>query len=221
MRVMRFAAAAVAVAALVPGLSVPASAKPGPLFGLICGFTSTNDETGIFNQDPRHQYGEMHIGPLLLGSLGSLFPITVPPTVPTISPLPTLPSVTRSATLRCWLQDNPNYDFTNAPLNELPLGHRYGCPGLTDLPYPGLANNPWRWGIEVTCLPGVCAGGGAIEYDLDPAADVYECISITDIDGDPTNDWLWDDRAPGTPPGDLVPWNSVPAPVCGLAISAG
>ncbi|HEU0130460.1 MAG TPA: hypothetical protein VFQ85_05650 [Mycobacteriales bacterium] len=211
MRIKRLAVAAIAVAALVPGFTTSASADNGPLIGSICGFTSTNDETGVVNQDPAHQYGELHMGPLLLGSLGSLFPLTVPPAVPPTVPTlpPTPPQLAKSGTLRCWIQTSPEYDYTNAPNNE-----------ANTYPYGYLSLGPLS-GLEVQCNNGVCAGGGAIEYDAAVTADVYLCISVTDIDGVATNDWLWDDDYYAPEDGDLVPWNSTSHPVCGLAISAG
>ncbi|HEU0129754.1 MAG TPA: hypothetical protein VFQ85_02035 [Mycobacteriales bacterium] len=162
MRKLSTVVAALAVGSLLTGFVSSASAEPRPQGGL-CGFSSTNDETGAVNQDPRHNYGEIDYGPLVIRDLGGAS-VDTTTTPPTVTPPTTAPS-TGSGTLRCWLQTTANYNLT-AP--------KYGYPGLV--------------GIEVPCNPG-CVGVAPIEYDADPLSDIYLCITVT---GTPAN-WLWDD----------------------------
>ncbi len=192
----KLAIAAIAAGTLLSGLTASSHAEGEPIIGSVCGFSSTNDETGVVDQDPTHQYGEIDGGPLVLAELGDAFPISVPPAVPPA--VPTTPPSPASGHLYCWLQNTANYNF---------LSTTFGYPGLAGADAAGV---------------GVVALTAAIQYNLAPWGDVYLC-SWVHINGG--SDWLydenWTDPDTGQKTGNLVKSTQVPPPVCSLAISAG
>ncbi|HEU0130019.1 MAG TPA: hypothetical protein VFQ85_03390 [Mycobacteriales bacterium] len=198
----KLAIAAIAAGTLLSGLSASSNAQGEPLIGSVCGYSSTNDPSGAVNQDPNHNYGEIDGGPLAVGDLGDAFPISVPPAVP-----PTVPSQAphaSSGTLLCWIQLTGTYNYAATD-------GKYG--------YPGLAGASAS-GTGVLVIPHT-----VVEYDAATTADQYLCSAVINVDGDGANDWLYDanwvDPDTGQTTGNLVPANSTPTPVCGLAISAG
>ncbi|HEU0132451.1 MAG TPA: hypothetical protein VFQ85_15815 [Mycobacteriales bacterium] len=178
---------------------------PGPSkaasVGAPCGDAHRNDFTGVVNQDITHYYGEIHGGPVVLYDDGGALPVAVPPNVP--PSVPSTPPSPSFATMRCWLQNGPFYDFTTAPNAE------YG--------YPALAGASTH-GSGVLVLP-----PSPVEFNSPTTSDLYLCASIVNINGHSQEDLLWDDAVadPGTGQqvGGFVPYYSAPTPRCRLLIS--
>ncbi|HEU0132586.1 MAG TPA: hypothetical protein VFQ85_16495 [Mycobacteriales bacterium] len=187
-------------------LTAPAAHAQGePLAGSVCTAVTTNDPSGQVIPDETVNVGHLVAGPLVVGDLGDAFPIGVPPSG--LPGIPTQPPRVSSGTLLCWIQFTGTYNYA------APDG-RYSYPG----PGPDTGAPP-------ASGTGVLFSQGPVSYHAAVTADQYLCSAVIDVDGNSTNDWLYDanwvDPDTGQTTGALVPASSTPTPVCSLMISAG
>ncbi|HEU0129674.1 MAG TPA: hypothetical protein VFQ85_01620 [Mycobacteriales bacterium] len=112
-----------------------------------------------------------------------------------------------TGTLRCWVQLTGSYDFTGAPAgNEPSPAYRYATRLAGAQSSLGMAVPPTHVSFSVAGDP-----------------DLYLCASVTDVNGVPSADWLWDaswvDPDRGTAMEKFVRWNDTPFATCTLSTS--